>query len=68
VVLCGLSSRQTAAACGVTWILAVNIFHFFPSTKIPIPNRLCDSLSCEKGKEKNSGDINPGKIEAVNQQ
>ena len=52
VVLCGLSSRQTAAACGVTWIFAVNIFHFFPSTKIPIPNSLCDSLSCEKGKSK----------------
>jgi len=51
-VLCGLSSRQTAAACGVTWIFAVNIFHFFPSTKIPIPNSLGDSLSCEKGKSK----------------
>lgn len=36
------SSRQTTATCGVAWVLAVDLFHFLPSTKIPIPNRLCD--------------------------
>lgn len=30
--------------CGITWILAVNLFHCFASLKIPIPNSLGDSL------------------------
>ena len=51
-VLSESSSRYKTDACGITWILAVDQFHILPSTKIPIPNSLCDSLSCEKGKSK----------------
>ena len=50
-VLSESSSRYKTAACGITWILAVDQFHILPSTKIPIPNSLCDSLLCKQQME-----------------